>query len=155
MDKKMFFLYGWVANVCLLLIIILMPKKSDIYGLLSLFSMVMIFVVPLVLSFLQGVLTTKEGHELDIYSGIPNVGCAMVMMLTFVKFIGSIEKIGRAQMVTILILFIVIELLLGFLKINYKKMSKKQYICIEVASYLSLVVFFFCAMIMSFDFGII
>ena len=88
-------------------------------------------------------------------SCIPNAGCSLVILLTFVKFIGSIEKIGRTQMVTILLVFVVLELLLGYLKIENKEMTKKQFILTEIATYMSLVIFFFCAMVISFDFGII
>lgn len=155
MNKKMLFLAGWIANVLFLLLIIIMPKIDGMYSFLYFLTMAMIFVIPCLLILLQAGLTIKNNEELDIYNGIPNVGCSLVIMLTFVNFIGSIEKIGRAQIVTILFLFVVIEMMLGYIKITNKNMTKKQFVFVEAASYLSLVLFFLCAMVMSFDFGII
>lgn len=155
MNKSKLFLSFWVANVVALFSIIIVPKKPEFYSILSLSTIFLIFVVPLILVVSQGYLTVTSKECLEMSSCIPNVGCSLVILLTFVKFIGSIEKIGRTQMVTILLVFVVLELLLGYLKIENKEMTKKQFILTEIATYMSLVIFFFCAMVMSFDFGII
>lgn len=155
MNKKMIFLFGWLTNVFLLLLIIVIPKISELYSMLYLLTMFMIFVVPLFLIVFQGCLTINNKQEVDMYNAIPNVGCALVIMLTFVKFISSIEDQGKPQIITILLLFVILELLLGYMKFEYKKMTKKQFVFIEIASYVSLVLFFFCAMVISFDYGII
>jgi hypothetical protein len=155
MNKSKLFLSFWVANVVALFSIIVVPKKPEFYSILSLLTIFLIFVVPLILVVSQGYLTVTSKECLEMSSCIPNAGCSLVILLTFVKFIGSIEKIGRTQMVTILLVFVVLELLLGYLKIENKEMTKKQFILTEIATYMSLVIFFFCAMVMSFDFGII
>lgn len=155
MNKSKLFLSFWVVNVVALFSIIVVPKKPEFYSILSLLTIFLIFVVPLILVVSQGYLTVTSKECLEMSSCIPNAGCSLVILLTFVKFIGSIEKIGRTQMVTILLVFVVLELLLGYLKIENKKMTKKQFILTEIATYMSLVIFFFCAMVMSFDFGII
>lgn len=155
MNKSKLFLSFWVVNVVALFSIIVVPKKPEFYSILSLLTIFLIFVVPLILVVSQGYLTVTSKECLGMSSCTPNAGCSLVILLTFVKFIGSIEKIGRTQMVTILLVFVVLELLLGYLKIENKKMTKKQFILTEIATYMSLVIFFFCAMVMSFDFGII
>lgn len=155
MNKSKLFLSFWVANVVALFSIIIVPKKPEFYSILSLLTIFLIFIVPLILVVSQGCLTVTSKGCLEMSSCIPNAGCSLVILLTFVKFIGSIEKIGRTQMVTILLVFVVLELLLGYLKIENKEMTKKQFILTEIATYMSLVIFFFCAMVMSFDFGII
>lgn len=155
MNKSKLFLSFWVANVVALFSIIVVPKKPEFYSILSLLTIFLIFVVPLILVVSQGYLTVTSKKCLEMSSCIPNAGCSLVILLTFVKFISSIEKIGRTQMVTILLVFVVLELLLGYLKIENKEMTKKQFILTEIATYMSLVIFFFCAMVMSFDFGII
>lgn len=155
MNKKMIFLFGWITNVFLLLLIIVIPKISELYSVLYLLTMFMIFAVPLFLIVFQGCLTINNKQEVDMYNAIPNIGCALVIMLTFVKFISSIEDQGKPQIITILLLFVILELLLGYMKFEYKKMTKKQFVFIEIASYVSLVLFFFCAMVISFDYGII
>ena len=156
MNKKILFSIAWLINVLLLLLLIIMPKTSVLYPVLYLFTMIMIFVVPLALIVFQAYVKLKgKEQENDIYSAIPNAGCTLIILLTFVNFIGSIEKMAIPQMLTILFVFVITELLLGYLKIEYKKMSKKQYLCIEGATYFALVVFFVCAMIISVDFGLI
>ena len=156
MNKKILFSIAWLINVLLLLLLIIMPKTSVLYPVLYLFTMIMIFAVPLALIVFQAYVKLKgKEQENDIYSVIPNAGCTLIILLTFVNFIGSIEKMAIPQMLTILFAFVITELLLGYLKIEYKKMSKKQYLCIEGATYFALVVFFVCAMIISVDFGLI
>lgn len=156
MNKKILFSIAWLINVLLLLLLIILPKTSVLYPVLYLFTMIMLFVVPLVLIVFQAYVKFKgKEQENDIYSVIPNAGCTLIILLTFVNFIGSIEKMAIPQMLTILFVFVITELLLGYLKIEYKKMSKKQYLCIEGATYFALVVFFVCAMIISVDFGLI
>lgn len=155
MDKRMLFLFGWITNVILLFSIIVMPKDSKLYSVLYQLTMYLIFAIPLFLIVFQDGLMLKRGYNIDIYCAISNIGCTAIILLTFIKFVKSIEIIGRAQIITILCVFVALELLIGYLKIAYRKMSKKQYLFLEAATYVSLVVFFFCAMIMSFDFGII
>ena len=155
MDKKVSFLICWEVNVFALLLLIVLPKKAELYGIFSVVTLLMIFVVPLVLTAMQAYKTIKSNTRGSIYDVIPNIGSFMVILLTFIKFIGSIENIAIAQMVTILILFIAVELLLGYLKYEYSKMTLKQYIMIEIATYVSLVVFFMCAIIISVDYGLI
>ena len=155
MNKRLWFLFGWLTDILVLFLVIVIPKSSEIYSVLYSLTMYMIFIIPLFLILLQGWFTLAKDQDISLYNVIPNIGCSLVIMLTFVNFVGSIEKMGRAQMVTILFLFVVVELLLGYIKLAYNKMTKKQFVFIEVASYASLVLFFICAMIMSFDFGII
>jgi len=156
MDKKMYFLISWAINVALLLLLIVMPKSGSAYQILYILTMLMIFVIPLLLTFFQTALQLKsDDKENDIYSIIPNVGSSLIILLTVINFLGSIEKIAIPQMITILFVFVLAELVLGYLKISYKVMSKKQIVWINVATYLSLVVFFVCTMIISIDFGLI
>lgn len=118
--------------------------------------MIMIFVIPLFLTFFQTFMQIKmKEKERDIYIINANVGCSLIILLTFVNFMGSIDKIAIPQMLTILFLFVLVELLLGYIKYMYINMSIKQTVWINVATYLSLVIFFVCTMIISVDYGII
>lgn len=155
MNKKMTFLFVWLGNVLSLLLLILMPKTSELYPVFSFVTLIMIFDVPLILIIVQSCLTYIVFKEKDICDAIPNVGSSLIMLLTFVKFIGSIEKMAIPQMVTILMLFVCLELLLGYLKITYKEISLKKSIWLDVATYVLLALFFMCAMIISVDFGLI
>lgn len=153
MNKKILFIIFWAINILSLLFIILIPKDSNAYQILYLMTMEMIFITPLVLTLLQGCLTIYTNKKKDIYDIIPNVGSILMMLLVFVKFVKSIEKQAIPQMITILGVFIGVELVLGYLKIEYKDLSKKKALWLEIATYASLVIFFFCAMIISVDFG--
>ena len=51
MDKKVSFLICWEVNVFALLLLIVLPKKAELYGIFSLVTLLMIFVVPLVFSY--------------------------------------------------------------------------------------------------------
>ena len=153
MNKKILFLIFWLINIFGLLLIILIPKDSNAYQILYLMTMAMIFIVPLVLTCAQGYLTLYKGGKKDIYDIIPNCGSVLMMLLVFVKFVKSIEKQAIPQMITILGVFIGAELLLGYLKVEYKDISKKKATWLEIATFASLVIFFFCAMIISVDFG--
>ena len=57
MNKKILFLIFWLINVFDLLLIILIPKDTNAYQILYLMTMAMIFVIPLILTFVQGYLT--------------------------------------------------------------------------------------------------
>lgn len=156
MNKKYGFIISWAVSVFVLLLLITVPMSKLFNHLAYIMTMIIIFVVPLALIVFQAYVKFKgKEQENDIYSVIPNAGCTLMILLTFVNFIGSIEKMAIPQMLTILFVFVITELLLGYLKMEYKKMSKKQYLCIEGATYFVLVVFFVCAMIISVDFGLI
>ena len=120
MNKKILFLIFWLINIFGLLLIILIPKDSNAYQILYLMTMAMIFIVPLVLTCVQGYLTLYKGGKKDIYDIIPNCGSVLMMLLVFVNFVKSIEKQAIPQMITILGVFIGAELLLGYLKVEYK-----------------------------------
>ena len=106
------------------------------------------------LSSVKGVMERKNDRQFRmIYDVIPNGGSVLMMLLVFVKFVKSIEKQAIPQMITILGVFIGVELVLGYLKIEYKDLSKKKALWLEIATYASLVIFFFCCMIISVDFG--
>lgn len=153
MNKKIIFLFCWNANALLLLLLILIPKVSELYSILYLMTMFMMFVVPLVLIIVQDCFLLLKFKVRDEYDSISNVGCIMIILLTLVNFLGSIETVAIPQMITILLLFVFVELLLGFLKIAYKECSLKQYIWLEVATYAALLFCFVCMMIISVDFG--
>ena len=153
MNKKILFLIFWLINILSLLFIILIPKDSNAYQILYLMTMEMIFVIPLILTFAQGYLTLYKDRKRDIYDVIPNGGSVLMMLLVFVKFVKSIEKQAIPQMITILGVFIGAELLLGYLKVEYKDISKKKATWLEIATFASLVIFFFCTMLSSVDFG--
>ncbi len=168
MNKKIVFGVSWIINVLLLLLIVLIPKSESSYQLLSLFTMALIFIVPFVLVFSQAYLNIVGGVELTGYKecengkrqyniGLvcPNIGCILIILLTFANFIKSIEKIAIAQMTTILMGFVLVELYIAFLLLITKKMTKKQYVWVNVLTYGALFMFFCCAVIMSVDYGII
>lgn len=156
MNKKIWFSLAWIVNVLLLFILIIVPKTNMMYQIFYILTMIMIFVIPLFLTFFQTFMQIKtKEKERDIYIINANVGCSLIILLTFVNFMGSIDKIAIPQMLTILFLFVLIELLLGYIKYMYINMSIKQTVWINVATYVSLVIFFVCAMIISVDYGII
>ena len=155
MNKKTKFLYFWCIDFWCLLLLILIPKDADSYAVLSLMTMFMIFVIPLVLLFSQDYIMFVKREKRDEWDGVPNIGIILIILSTFVNFVGSIEKIAVPQMITILILFVSVELLLGYIKVTYKEISLKKYIWIDIATYFSLLMFFACAMIISVDYGLI
>jgi hypothetical protein len=86
---------------------------------------------------------------------IPVLGCALLMSLTFIRFIVSIKKEIIPQMIVILCTFIMAEILVGFLLSKIEKFSKVKYLFGSIAIYVLLVLFFFSAMIISYDHSII
>ena len=145
----------WILNIILLIVIIAIPKDNKLYNSLYMVFMLSIFLFPLLLVGIHAIMRLKNKEELTIFNAIPHLGCILIMLLTFIKFIQAIEKFAVFQMVIIMITFIVAEILLGFIVYKFKNMTKKQYIWLNVGTYVTLVVFFFCAMIMSYDYSII
>lgn len=146
---------GWLANIIVLLVLILVPKNNNIYNRLYILFMLCIFAFPIILIALQVFYKIKDKTKISIWSCVPNLGCILLMLLTFVKFIQSIEKYVIFEMVVIMMIFICLELLLGYIIMKYKDMKNKTYIWCNLGIYVTLVLFFLCAMIISYDYSII
>ena len=156
MKKNKYFLSAvWLINFLLMLVVILLPKNEGLFNSLYFVFLGCIFVVPAVLLVCQLYIYNKNdivGHN-EFY--IPALGCALLMSLTFVRFIVSIKKEIIPQMIVILCTFIIAEILIGYLLSKTEKFSKIKYLFGSVAIYLLLVMFFFSAMIISYDHSII
>ena len=156
MNKNKYFLSAvWLINFLLMRVVILLPKNEGLFNSLYFVFLGCIFVVPAVLLVCQLYIYNKNnivGHN-EFY--IPTLGCALLMSLTFVRFIVSIKKEIIPQMIVILCTFIIAEILIGYLLSKMEKFSKIKYLFGSVAIYILLVMFFFSAMIISYDHSII
>ncbi len=152
--KRNLILVGaWLVDILLLLIIILVPKTNGLYDKLFPVFQLSIFVIPILLILIQ-VFLNREAEQTDKYLSLPCLGCSLLMLLTVVRFISTIELDVVFQMMTILVTFILLELLIGYLAIVYKKYTIKKHLIIGLLIYASLILFYFCAMIMSYDHSI-
>ena len=77
-----------------------------------------------------------------------------MILLAMIRFIGSIESISIVEFVTIMLTFVSLEVLIGYIFIENKPLNKKQIILLSVATYIVMFMFFMCAMIVSYDFSI-
>ena len=92
MNKKIWFSLAWIVNVLLLFILIIVPKTNMMYQIFYILTMIMIFVIPLFLTFFQTFMQIKmKEKERDIYIINANVGCSLIILLTFVNFMESIK----------------------------------------------------------------
>lgn len=144
----------WVLDVVLLLVLILIPKDNDVFNNLYSLFLVSIFLIPLVLIFLQSYVQIKENEKKDNRPWISNIGCCLLILLNFVRFIATIKQSVVVEMITIMAVFVALELLIGYFVWSLKQYKSKKYILLSIATYASLVLFFFCAMIMSYDHSI-
>lgn len=144
----------WVLDVVLLLVLILIPKDNDVFNNLYSLFLASIFLIPLVLIFLQSYVQIKENEKKDNRPWISNIGCCLLILLNFVRFIATIKQSVVVEMITIMAVFVALELLIGYFVWSLKQYKSKKYILLSIATYVSLVLFFFCAMIMSYDHSI-
>jgi hypothetical protein len=156
MNKNKYFLgAAWLINFLLMLVVILLPKSEGLFNSLYFVFLGCVFVVPGILLVCQLYIYNKNNivgnHELYI----PVLGCVLLMSLTFIRFIVSMKKEIIPQMIVILCTFIMAEILVGFLLSKIEKFSKGKYLFGSIAIYVLLVLFFFSAMIISYDHSII
>lgn len=157
MKNKNKYIFGiaWIVNFLLMLFVILLPKNEKLFSSLYFVFLGCIFFVPVVLLGCQLFLIFKNDkiNKNDFY--IHTIGASLLMSLTFVRFISSIKKEVIPQMVVIFLTFIMAETLVGFLLSKEEKFIKNKHFFGALLVYLLLVLFFFAAMIMSYDYSII
>ena len=155
-NKKCTLPFGimWIINIILLLVLILIPKNNDVFNNLYVVFLIGVFVLPLVLIFLQSYMQMKLDNESNCLPCMSNAACSIIISLTFVRFIATIKNSVVVEMVTIMCVFIALELLIGYFVLITKNFKEKKFILLSAATYISLVLFFFCAMIISYDHSI-
>lgn len=160
-NKNLIFSILWGVLFIMLFIIILIPKNENTQSILSLLTFVLIFIVPFVLIGCQTLLVIKIEDEKkydDILLAIPNIGCCSLMLLTILKFIASLNNNGVAETIVCLLTFVSLELLIAYFIINLKKHSMKEkqknkrYIYMQIGSYISLALYYFCLIAISIDY---
>ena len=125
MNKNKYFLSAvWLMNFLLMLVVILLPKNEGLFNSLYFVFLGCIFVVPAVLLVCQLYIYSKNNIVGNNELYIPALGCALLMSLTFVRFIVSIKKEIIPQMIVILCTFIIAEILIGYLLSKTEKFSK-------------------------------
>lgn len=153
--KNIIYSIAWFIDFTVLLFIILFPKNENMFNNLYVVFLCCVFIVPLCLLIFQiydNMRSEKEINEVKYF--IPSVGSSLIMSLTFVRFMSSIKKEYVSQMVFILVAFLMAEILLGYVLFDYNKNTKKTVVG-AICIYFLLVIFFFAAMIMSYDHSII
>lgn len=163
--NKKYFPLLWIINIILLIIFLFVKISNTMYSTFMALTFALIFITPLILVIAQlfyekkniNIEITKQEKLLAI---TPNIGCIMIILLTCVNFIQTIEKQAVFEMITILFTFVCFELYFAFMIYTnydtYKKDNKqmKKLIWIYVATYILLLGFYICAMIMSYDWSI-
>lgn len=146
------FSIGWIINILMLLIIIVIPKDNVLFESLYYVFVIGIFVLPAILIAGQCIIKCKDISEEknNLWLGLSSLGTSAIILLNFVNFINTIKKEFVSQVVVILLTFVSVELLLGYLNITIKPNNKK-YTFISIGIYIALVIFYFCVMIMSYD----
>lgn len=157
MKNKNKYIFGiaWMVNFLLMLFVILLPKNEELFSSLYFVFLGCIFLVPIILLGSQVFISFKDDkiNRDDFY--IHTIGASLLMSLTFVRFISSIKKEVIPQMVVIFVTFIMAETLIGFLLSKEEKFMKIKHFFGALSVYVLLVLFFFAAMIMSYDHSII
>lgn len=154
MEKKsgILFSIGWIINIIILLVIIVIPKDNALFNSLYYVFVIGVFFLPGLLIGGQCVQKCKNNSDENnkLWLGISSLGTSAIILLNFVNFINTIKKEFVSQVIVILLTFVSVELLLGYLNITIKPNNRK-YIFISIAIYITLVLFYFCVMIMSYD----
>lgn len=163
LNKKIFPIF-WILNIILLIIFLFVKVNETLYSLFIAFAFALIFITPLILTGIQLVCEIKDPKENmtkvdQLLTITPNIGCVMIILLACVNFIRTIEKQAAFEMITILFTFICFELYFAFITYtNIRDMKKqkqtKKIIWIYVATYVLLLGFYICAMIMSYDWSV-
>lgn len=163
-NKNVIFSYMWVAIFLIALIMIFIPKTEETQGVISLITFILMFIMTLVLIFSQAVVTIKcpnESKYEDKFLITPNIGCSLIMFLSVFQFLQSLGDNGVAETIVCLITFMSIEALLTYaifqLKNNNADEKKvlKKYVLIQAATYISLVIYYFCLVVISLDYFLI
>ena len=152
-NKQMYFGLGWIINFIVLLIFILIPKDNSLFNVLYTVFMILLFLVPLFLTASLAGYNINKKEDIR-YLTISNLGSILMILLAMIRFIGSIESIAIVEFVTIMLTFVSLEVLIGYIFIENKPLNKKQIILLSVATYIVMFMFFMCAMIVSYDFSI-
>lgn len=156
--KKKIFPILWLSNVVLLLMVIILSSVLTIYSVLSICAILLMFLMPFLLIIFQAwpycvneiVSVNKKDY---IYT--PNGGISMLMILIGLNSTLSIEKVARVEMVVIMLVFVAAEITLGLVLYQSEIMSRKKYIWSQVATYVLLLIFMFCTVVMNYDWGLI
>ena len=156
--KKKIFPILWLSNVVLLLMVIILSSVLTIYSVLSVYAILLMFLMPFLLILFQAwpncvdeiVSVNKKDY---IYT--PNGGISMLMILIGLNSALSIEKMARVEMVVIMLVFVAAEITLGLVLYQSEIMSRKKYIWSQVATYVLLLIFMFCTVVMNYDWGLI
>ena len=153
--RKLVFTILWLVDILIMVFIILFPKNESVLQSMYFVFLVCIFVVPGLLLLFQCFqrIKYKDGVAGELL--ISGVGCSFLMSLTFIKFVSSIKKEFVWQMIFILLVFVLLEWLLGYISLSIKDEQNKKLVSCSTAIYSSLVLFYFVAMIMSYDHSII
>lgn len=166
-NKKLIFPILWLVNILLLLISFLVVINKDNYNIFMMLIFILIFITPLILIVMQFIYeinnkSKEENNKINkLLSIAPNVGCIMVMLLTCINYIQTIEKQALFQMFVILFVFICFELYFGYISYTYytqfkeNKTQIKKWGWLHLATYILLVGFYLCALIMSYDWSIV
>lgn len=153
--RKLVFTILWLVDILIMVFIILFPKNESVLQSMYFVFLVCIFVVPGLLLLFQCFQRIKYKDGVTGELLISGVGCSFLMSLTFIKFVSSIKKEFVWQMIFILLVFVLLEWLLGYISLSIKDEQNKKLVSCSTAIYLSLVLFYFAAMIMSYDHSII
>lgn len=166
-NKKLIFPILWLVNIVLLLISFLVVINKDNYNIFMMLIFILIFITPLILIIMQFIYeinnkSNEENNKINkLLSIAPNVGCIMVMLLTCINYIQTIEKQAVFQMFVILFVFICFELYFGYISHTYytqfkeNKTQIKKLGWLHLATYILLVGFYLCALIMSYDWSVV
>lgn len=166
-NKKLIFPILWLVNILLLLISFLVVINKDNYNIFMMLIFILIFITPLILIIMQFIYeinnkSKEENNKINkLLSIAPNVGCIMVMLLMCINYIQTIEKQALFQMFVILFVFIYFELYFGYISYTYytqfkeNKTQIKKWGWLHLATYILLVGFYLCALIMSYDWSIV
>lgn len=166
-NKKLIFPILWLVNIVLLLISFLVVINKDNYNIFMMLIFILIFITPLILIIMQFIYeindkSKEENNKINkLLLIVPNVGCIMVMLLTCINYIQTIEKQALFQMFVILFVFICFELYFGYISHTYytqfkeNKTQIKKWGWLHLATYILLVGFYLCALIMSYDWSIV
>lgn len=151
MKNKIILITAWVINILALLMSIILPKNNKAYTITFYLFLICIFIIPLLLSGYE----TKVSKTNCCFNEIKINACGSIvlMLLSMVRFIQTIEKIAWPMFFTIVVLFIALTIIV--IIVSKQVTTFKQHLWLALGNLSLVYIYYLLLMIISYDYSVV
>lgn len=143
----------WGVNLLVIAIMVIFPQIEEWFEKIYYLFLICLFLVPLLSNLLLAYDMILFENYNDVALCMPASAGSLTMIFIFVKFVVTISREVVPQFIVILLTFVLFEFVVCLFAKGVN--NKRKYLVSCLLMYFGIVVFFLCAMVLSYDHNIL